>query len=354
MTMKILFITLKALVVFYLLSSLIPLLKVNQWYVRVWDFPRLQLLFFGFLAILVVIIFDSIEVKIKLAYGLIFLIGAGIDLYRILPYSKIWSKETLSVETSHPRQKELKIMTVNVLQDNTEYGKLIDLIKNKDPDLILLVEVDEKWIKNLSPIENKYQLTLKEPLSNTYGMAFYSKLDAEYKEIRFLIEKEVPSIFVRLRLPSGELFELHGLHPKPPQIETKTTTNRDAELVTVAKAAAKSKLPTIVLGDLNDVAWSHTTRLFRRISGLLDPRVGRGTYATFPAGVPFFHFPLDYVFSSEEWLLKKIEVLPNIGSDHYPVFISLLFNRSAQAQQEGPKKEKGDEKEAKKTIEKAK
>jgi endonuclease/exonuclease/phosphatase (EEP) superfamily protein YafD len=44
---------------------------------------------------------------------------------------------------------------------------------------------------------------------------------------------------------------------------------------------AQSHRPALVAGDLNDVAWSHTSRLFRRIAQMLDPRVGRGIYSTF-------------------------------------------------------------------------
>lgn len=343
----------KAIVIFYLASSLIPILRLNHWTIRIWDFPRLQLLILGFAGALILTFLPGIRTKTKILFGLSFLLGAGFDAYRILPYSSLWKKETLAAKQM-TNERELKILTVNVLQKNDEYGKLIDLIESKDPDIILLVEVNDEWIKNLSPLEEKYRVKLAKPQENTYGIAFYSKLEAEVKEIRFLIEEDVPSVFARLKLPTGELFEVHGLHPKPPQIETETTTNRDAELIVVAKKASKSSLPTIVLGDLNDVAWSHTTRLFRRISNLLDPRVGRGTYSTFPAGIPFFHFPLDYIFSSDEWRLGELETLPSIGSDHYPVFISLFYDESAQKEQEAPPKEEGDTEEARKTIKKAK
>lgn len=103
----------------------------------------------------------------------------------------------------------------------------------------------------------------------------------------------------------------------------------------------------IVTGDLNDVAWSATTRLFRKISGLLDPRVGRGMFNTFHAHLPFLRWPLDHLFHSAHFTVKHIQRLPSIGSDHFPLFTVLVYEPVEGDKQEGLTANSEDRSEAK-------
>ena len=167
-------------------------------------------------------------------------------------------------------------------------------------------------------------------------MHLFSRLPLGEPEIRFLVEEDVPSIHATLELRSGDSVRAHFLHPAPPSpTENTESTERDAELVIVARSVAESNQPVIVAGDLNDVAWSATTRLFRKISGLLDPRVGRGVFNTFHVDYPLVRWPLDHLFHSQHFTLLDIRRLPSIGSDHFPLLTRLSLTPSQETHQEG-------------------
>jgi endonuclease/exonuclease/phosphatase (EEP) superfamily protein YafD len=89
-----------------------------------------------------------------------------------------------------------------------------------------------------------------------------------------------------------------------------------------------------VAGDLNDVAWSHVTRLFRRLSNALDPRIGRGLYATFNARWPLMRWPLDHIFFTEDFRLVRLERMGFIGSDHFPILVELSCEPARAEEQE--------------------
>jgi endonuclease/exonuclease/phosphatase (EEP) superfamily protein YafD len=261
-------------------------------------------------------------------FGLTFLILCGIlwQMSRIYPYTPLARKE---VHTAHNYQDKmtLTILVSNVLMPNRAYGKLIALVEKEQPDLLLTLETDSAWENALSVLEAHFPYTIKIPADNLYGMHFYSRIALKQKEVRHLIESSIPSIYATAALPDGQTLHLYGLHPAPPSpTENPTSTDRDGELLLVGREAKKTHEPVIVFGDLNDVAWSRSTILFRKISGLLDPRIGRGVFNTFNVKYPLFRWPLDHLFHSSHFTLISIKRLESIGSDHFPIYIKLAYN----------------------------
>ena len=222
------------------------------------------------------------------------------------------------------------------------YGKL-------DLDLILAVETDAWWDERLPVFHPYYPNAIKQPQSNYYGMHFFSKLERSAAEVRFLVEEDAPSIRADVRLRSGDMIEFNGIHPRPPEPQ-QDTEERDAELLIVGRHVKAGTGPAIVAGDLNDVAWSHTTQVFQRISGMLDPRRGRGMFSTFHARYPMLRWPLDHVFHEKTFTLVRLQRLRNIGSDHFPVCVELEYEPTAEGKQEAPKQDAEDLEEARERI----
>lgn len=155
-------------------------------------------------------------------------------------------------------------------------------------------------------------------------MILLSKLPLTESTVNFLIKDDVPSIFTKITLPSGSIIDFYGVHPEPPTLGFETY-ERDTELLIIGKKIRETKNPTIVAGNLNDVGWSVTSKLFRKYSELVDPREGRGLFNTYNVFVPLLRYPLDHIFYSKEFGLLKLMKLEDIGSDHFPLLIGLNY-----------------------------
>ena len=220
----------------------------------------------------------------------------------------------------------IALLTTNVLQKNRDVHRLIEIIREADPDLILTVEVDQWWTERLSEgLTAKYPNKISYPLSNGYGLALFTRLELIEPGVQFILDDAIPSIKTGVRLRSGSVVEIYGVHPRPPSV-LQDTTERDIELVRVATKIKERGAPAIVLGDLNDVAWSPTTAMFMKTGGLLDPRRGRGFYNTYPARWPGLRYPLDYIFSTSHFRICSMRVLPSFGSDHLPLIAELSLD----------------------------
>lgn len=74
--------------------------------------------------------------------------------------------------------------------------------------------------------------------------------------------------------------------------------------------------------------------LFRKTSGLIDGRVGRGILSSFHAKYWFFRIPLDLVFHSPEIFIDELKILENVGSDHFPVYCRFYLDEQCNEQEE--------------------
>ncbi|HAW30581.1 MAG TPA: endonuclease/exonuclease/phosphatase [Planctomycetaceae bacterium] len=330
------------------ITAFLPLLLVDWWWVRIGDFPRLQLLVSYIVVLLAIIPFRK-RMTAKIA-AITLCAGIGIQLFWIFPYLTIASNE---VETAQSQDSEnrLRILTANVLQKNTNAAAVLELIDREQPDIVVLCEVNQRWISDLSSLERTYSYHLTHPLDNTYGIAFYSNLPVKSAEVRGLVKEDIPSIDATILLRSGKEVRLFAIHPNPPR-PGEDTTKRDAELVLVGREVSKNR-SAIVLGDLNDVGWSRTTNLFQEVSGLLDPRKGRGLFATYDATSWIWRYPLDYLFVSDDFRVAEIRTLPYIGSDHFPLLVELSYEPDAAFTQEGPSLDAGDQEDAAEAVQSA-
>lgn len=334
------------------MATVLSVLPHDHWTARIFDFPRLQLAVLGLLCMLMTAWLGGRNWLFWLVSGLNLLCMLW-QLWQISAYTR-WRRPQVLAYRGPDNGRSISIYTSNVLTPNRQAHKLLAQVAAWQPDIVLTLETDDWWQQQLAPLQADYPYVVNVPLDNLYGMHLFSRLPLRNAEVRYLVRDDIPSITAEVGLRSGEWVRIFCLHPMPPSpTESATATERDGELLLVGREIAEHGGSCLVFGDLNDVAWSDTSRLFQRISGLLDPRVGRGLYNTFHADYRLLRWPLDHIFHSNDFLVADLRVLPHIGSDHFPVYGKFQYHPPAERHQPEPEADAADEDRAEQKIDAA-
>lgn len=338
----------------FILFSIIPFIRKDFWFFRIFEYPRFQKLIISCILLVFFLVFFNDNLLSDYIFIGLSVINIIYLTWLVYPFTRI-SKKQIQSQKEVNRDKSIRILIFNVLQYNKDYQSILTQIKKCDPDVICMVETDDVWLNEVrKDLQPKYPHTILSPLDNTYGMIFFSRFKLEDEEVCFIVKDDIPSISTKVILKDGSKVQLYCVHPEPPvPNENPRSTARDKELLIVGEKALKQNLPVIVMGDLNDVAWSYTTELFCKISQLLDPRKGRGFFSTFNAKNYLLRFPLDHVFCSREFAVVKIKRLPYSGSDHFPMFIELQLAEEKKMENKPEEVDEEDKKLAKEKIQKA-
>ena len=248
-------------------------IRSNQGWIRVLDFPRLlALIAIGVIAVGCAIALRRWRWPVVAAL----LLAAGWQIWRIYPYIAGVGTEVVRADDLagvDPRSC-FSVLGLNVLQSNRNFAATIALIDRERPDVLLLMETDGRWEQALSQVLRRYPHRLLRPTDNTYGMLFATMLPVQSVRVANITDQNTPTVYARLMTRSGKTFDYVGLHPRPP-FPGQPTARRDAKIERAALAiGGDGHMPAMAMGDFNDVAWSRTTQLFKRVGGFLDPRIG--------------------------------------------------------------------------------
>ena len=268
-------------------------------------------------------IFAHAQGQFFLAAAIFFLLSAvfrlpGFVLVSVLSLglssAALWPLYRSVENVSGPQAEKIRLVSLNVLTSNSHFEEAGNYLKGSQADLILLLEVDERWIKGIEPAVVSYPYRFVHPRADNFGLALYSKFPLEDAHLRTFGSSPTPVIDAQIRFP-GKTFRFYGIHTLPP-LNLRFAGFRNAVVQGVFDEAKQTNLPVVVAGDLNTSRWGALMRGLLTENVLFDTGEGFGFQPTWFGRDGIFGIPIDMVLTSKHFHTLSHTIGPDIGSDH--------------------------------------
>lgn len=222
----------------------------------------------------------------------------------------------------------LRVLLANVRTSNDRYEDVVALIEEAAPDVVVLQEVDERWLRGVKPIEADLPHVIAAPRADNFGIAVFSRRPLENAHTVYLGSAEVESIVGMVNVDGGRV-TLIATHPVPP-ITRQLARLRNKQLDAVAGAVTGAPGSVMVVGDLNVTMWSAPYRRLIDVTGLCNARKGFGILPSWSMYKPFFsRIPIDHCLHSADLGIASCRLGEPIGSDHRPLIVDLVLPEGA-------------------------
>lgn len=220
--------------------------------------------------------------------------------------------------TASAEDRDYRILVANVLYKNDEHQLLLDVVEEKDPDFIVVVEGTWRWKTALESLEQTYRFE-RSP-QYIFGGArifLYSKVAFELVDVDVQYSYNRPLLVVRILDPEKP-FLLVATHPYPPNLPN-TYAMRNQQKQELSEFIQQQNEPLIVAGDLNNTVWSPHFQKFLRENSLKNARDGFGWNPSWRPEESFIKIPIDHILYKGDFQFHDFSNVTDIGSDHYPI-----------------------------------
>lgn len=253
--------------------------------------------------------------------------------FLVLPALFFFSPDLVPHAWSSPLPAEseirLRVFNLNALVSNVSYEAVAARISEHEPDLIAIQELSHEMARSLNAeLAEDYPYQLLHPMDDVRGIGIWSRypLTEGLSRNQDWWERWLYSAIVDVE---GEQIHLFNVHLVPIKAKSRHAiaqrlAQQHAQAQELHDLVSKADMPVLVVGDLNA---SPTNETYHILDEELDDawrEVSTGLGFTFPApGSIASWLPpilrIDYFWTGGNITPIKVEVLPEVGSDHLPL-----------------------------------
>jgi endonuclease/exonuclease/phosphatase (EEP) superfamily protein YafD len=251
---------------------------------------------------------------------------------------------TLIIKKSAPRrQQSMKLLQINLNYKNEQYSRVLNYVQKVDADVLVLEEFTPEWEKQFEVelIRAAYPYQITVPRTDTYGIALFSKFPLTNKRILHLADFEWPSIMTEIAFDEKpmQIVAAHFMGPMT-RLGWEEQTSQIEALVSRRDLLHGS---LVIVGDFNTTPWTQNFGSLKKQLHLIDSLSSTGLQSSWPSPEPIVvlkkfgltftpqlfginwavSLPLDHCLSSQDLIIYDRKVGPFVGSDHFPLLVSI-------------------------------